>query len=81
MRGATYYNVQLFRNGKKVLTAWPTSTSFRLHDAWKFEGRTQRLTPGRYRWYVWPGIGLRSDGRLRKGARVARVRRDARLKP
>ncbi len=62
VRGATYYNVQLFRNGKKVLTAWPTSTSFRLHDAWRFEGRTQRLTPGRYRWYVWPGIGPRSAG-------------------
>jgi hypothetical protein len=58
---ATYYNVQLFRNGKKVLTAWPKSTSFRLARTWKFEGRTQTLSPGRYRWYVWPGFGARSD--------------------
>jgi hypothetical protein len=59
--GATYYNVQLFRNGKKVLSAWPKSTSFRLSRTWKFGGRTQTLSPGRYRWYVWPGFGPRSD--------------------
>ena len=28
---ATYYNVQLYRDGKKILTAWPLDTSFRLH--------------------------------------------------
>ena len=63
---ATYYNVQIFRNGKKVLSAWPTSTSFRLARTWKFDGRTQTLSPGRYRWYVWPGFGARSDGRYGK---------------
>ena len=64
--GATYYNVQVFRNGKKVLTAWPGSTSFRLARTWRFDGRTHNLTPGRYRWYVWPGFGPRSDGRYGK---------------
>ncbi len=59
--GATYYNVQLFRNGTKILTAWPKSTSFRLARTWRFDGRTQTLSPGRYRWYVWPGFGARSD--------------------
>jgi hypothetical protein len=57
---ATYYNVQLFRNGQKVLSAWPGSTSFRLSSSWRFEGRTHRLLPGSYRWYVWPGFGLRA---------------------
>lgn len=66
VRGADYYNVQLFRNGKKVLTVWPSSTSFRLAASWKFEGRTQRLSPGRYRWYVWPGFGSRSASRYGK---------------
>jgi hypothetical protein len=63
---ATYYNVQLFIGGKKVLTAWPTGTSFQLARTWKFEGRTQRLRPGRYRWYVWPGFGKRSASRYGK---------------
>jgi hypothetical protein len=63
---ATYYNVQLFRDGKKVLTAWPTRASLRLQRTWKFEGRTQRLSPGRYRWYVWPGLGKRTASRYGK---------------
>ncbi len=57
---ATYYNVQLFRNGKKILTAWPAGESFRLQRSWTYDGRAQRLTPGTYRWYVWPGFGKRS---------------------
>jgi hypothetical protein len=63
---ATYYNVQLYRNGTKILTVWPTSTTYRLTSSWRFAGRTQRLTPGRYRWYVWPGFGPRSATRYGK---------------
>ena len=66
MPKATYYNVQLYRNGKKILTAWPTTTSFRIERSWRFDGRVQRLTPGRYRWYVWPGLGARSANRYGK---------------
>jgi hypothetical protein len=63
---ATYYNVQLYRNGRKILTAWPTSTSFLLTRSWRHDGRVQHLTPGRYRWYVWPGLGARSANRYGK---------------
>jgi hypothetical protein len=63
---ATYYNVQLYRNGRKILTVWPSATSVRLQRAWRFDGRTYRLTPGRYRWYVWPGFGARSATRYGK---------------
>ena len=63
---ATYYNVQLFRDGKKVLTAWPAATSLRLEGSWRFGGQVQRLEPGRYRWYVWPGFGKRAAGQFGK---------------
>ncbi len=63
---ATYYNVQLYRGGRKILTAWPSTTSFRLQRSWRFEGRAYRLTPGLYRWYVWPGFGARSATRYGK---------------
>ena len=63
---ATYYNVQLFRNGQKILTTWPTTTSLHLEQSWRYDGRRQRLTPGRYRWYVWPGFGKRSANRYGK---------------
>jgi len=61
--GATYYNVQLFRGGSKVLSVWPKHASLQLRRKWKFEGRRYRLKPGRYKWYVWPGLGRRSAGR------------------
>jgi hypothetical protein len=63
---ATYYNVQLFLGGKKILTAWPTGTSFQVPQSWRFQGRTYRLRPGTYRWYVWPGYGARSASRYGK---------------
>ncbi len=61
--GATYYNVQLWRNGRKILSAWPTATRYALRTAWTFAGRRYRLSPGTYRWYVWPGLGARAAAR------------------
>jgi hypothetical protein len=70
--GARYYNVQLFRNGRKVLSAWPTGNHYTLRARWRYRGRTHRLVPGRYRWYVWAGYGPRAAHRygrlLAKGA-------------
>jgi hypothetical protein len=56
-RGATYYNVQIFRGSRKVLSVWPKSPRLRLPARWSYAGKTERLSPGRYRWYVWPGHG------------------------
>jgi hypothetical protein len=58
-RGATYYNVQLFRGGRKILSAWPRGTKFRLIGSWSFNGRRYKLTKGAYEWRVWPGVGKR----------------------
>lgn len=48
---ATYYNVQIWRKGKKILSAWPAGTTY----------RAPRLTPGSYSWIVWPGFGARTQ--------------------
>ena len=71
VRGARYYNVQLFRDGRKILSAWPKKPQLRLRDRWRFRGRRHRLVDGRYKWYVWPGEGPRSAHRYgeRIGAR------------
>jgi hypothetical protein len=55
-----YYNVQVYRNGQKVLSAWPTDHRLFLRETWTYGGRSYTLGPGTYRWYVWPGIGQRS---------------------
>jgi hypothetical protein len=59
---ARYYNVQLWRGGRKILSAWPARAHYQLKRRWKFGGRVWRLEPGRYRWHVWPGFGPRSKG-------------------
>jgi hypothetical protein len=63
---ATYYNVQLYRGGQKILTAWPEGTTYRVQSTWRFDGRAYKLTPGTYRWYVWPGFGQRKANRYGK---------------
>jgi hypothetical protein len=55
--GATLYNVQLYRDGKKVLSAWPKKTHFKLARHWRFGGHSHSLVRGQYLWYVWPGFG------------------------
>jgi len=59
-QGATYYNVQLFRDNVKILSAWPAKAALALKATWRYAKKTYRLTPGVYRWYVWPGYGPRS---------------------
>jgi hypothetical protein len=56
VRGAAFYNVQLYR-GRKVLSVWPAHASFQLNHVWRFGGSEVHLAPGRYSWYVWPGFG------------------------
>ncbi len=46
--GTAYYNVQIFRDGKRVLTDWPAQASFKLPTA--------LLEPGTYTWFVWPAL-------------------------
>ncbi len=57
---ATYYNVQLYLNGTKALSAWPATTRLQLARSWSYDGKAYTLKPGRYTWYVWPGIGGRA---------------------
>jgi len=60
---ASYYNVQLFRGRTKVLSAWPKTTKLRLPRTWRYGGRTFTFGAGRYRWYVFPGLGDRAANR------------------
>jgi hypothetical protein len=68
---ARFYNVQLWRGKKKLLTTWPKETKLRLRDTWTFGGRRQQLRPGKYQVYVWPAFGTLS--RPQYGKLVGRV--------
>jgi hypothetical protein len=63
---ATYYNVQLWFKGRKIMSMWPLKPFLQLRRAWAFGGRNHRLRPGVYRWYVWPGFGRKVQRRYGK---------------
>jgi hypothetical protein len=66
VRKATYYNVQVFRGERKVLSAWPKRAQLQLKRRWTFKGKQYSLRAGRYCWHVWPGYGKRSKHRYGK---------------
>jgi hypothetical protein len=66
VKTASYYNLQLFKGKKKVMSIWPHTTKAQLPGQWKYHGRKQTLSAGLYRWYVWPGIGAMKRHRYGK---------------
>jgi hypothetical protein len=66
VRKASFYNVQLFRNGRKVLSKWPVRAQLQLRRKWVWNGRRRALVPGTYRWFVWPAY-KRKGGGIRYG--------------
>jgi hypothetical protein len=54
---ATYYNVQLYRGERKILSLWPKAAKLPLKRSWTFQGVRYRLAPGAYQLFVWPGFG------------------------
>ena len=66
VRRARYYNVQIFRGERKLLSVWPTRPRYQVKRSWRFRGKPRRLVPGSYRWMVWPGYGRRAKGRYGK---------------
>jgi hypothetical protein len=63
---ASYYNVQLFRHGKKILSSWPTKPHYQVRRAWTYRGKRYRLGKATYRWLLWAGYGRRSEHRYGK---------------
>jgi hypothetical protein len=59
VRGATLYNVILWRDGVRILDLWPKEASVQLPN--------KRLEPGSYQWFVYPMLG---DGTDRRYGRV-----------
>lgn len=60
VRTATYYNLQLWRNGRKILSVWPLRSRFQVRSSWTYRGRKYSLGAARYLVYVWPGFGSKA---------------------
>jgi hypothetical protein len=57
--GASAYHVELFRGDEKVFAADTKRAAIDVPAGWTFAGRSQKLGPGEYRWYVWPVVSGR----------------------
>ncbi|MGN6431347.1 MAG: hypothetical protein ACTHNB_11555 [Gaiellaceae bacterium] len=66
VRGASYYNVRLFRGRVRILDLWPSQPVVKVPRAWVYGGVHYSLRPGRYTWFVYPGIGKPSRLRLQR---------------
>ena len=63
VRRATYYNVQVWRRGHKVLSLWPWRSSLQMRGTWRYRGRTYTLSAAGYTVLVWPGFGSKAAAR------------------
>ena len=60
VKGAKFYNVQVFRGQTKVLSVWPRSARRSLGPTWRWDRKLRALKAGVYTWYVWPAVGSRA---------------------
>ena len=59
VKGARYYNVQVYAGKKRVLVSWPAGGKLQLPQAKLKRGKT-------YTWYVWPGLGAKAKAHYGK---------------
>jgi hypothetical protein len=54
VRGAAYFDFELFRGSERVFTARPRQPRLTLPSTWTYAGRRYSRAPGSYRWLVRP---------------------------
>jgi hypothetical protein len=59
---ARFYNVQLVRDGRTILSDWSRRPRYQLAATWTFKRHDESLAPGRYAWYVWAAKRRQSSG-------------------
>ena len=63
VRRAAYFNMQVWRDGRKILSIWPRLSQYRLSSSWTFKGKRHMLAGGQVSVYVWAGFGPRAAAR------------------
>ena len=59
VKGARYYNVQIYAGKKRVAVGWPGGHSLVVPHAKLHKGV-------KYTWYVWPGLGAKAKAHYGK---------------
>lgn len=66
VKGAGFYNLQLWRGKAKVLTTWVRDPKLALRQRWTFDGKQRTLGNGNYKAYVWAALGTPAKPRYGK---------------
>lgn len=53
---ASGYRIELFRGTERVFSSGTIRPQITIPAHWKLGGQRRSLTPGEYRWYVWPVV-------------------------
>jgi len=72
VRNARGYSVEFFRGGRRIFVARTVKPRLTLPVRWTYRARRYRLTPGEYRWYVWPLARSRSG--IERGKAIVQAR-------
>ena len=54
--GAAGYYIELYRGNDRVFAASTEGARIDVPAMWWHDGKSQRLVPGEYRWFVWPVV-------------------------
>lgn len=60
---ASYFNMQVWRDGRKILSVWPRFSQYRLSSSWTYKGKRHMLAGGQVSVYVWAGFGPKAAAR------------------
>ena len=63
VKDASYFNVQVWRNGRKILSRWPIRTSLKMRSSWTYGEKRFSFSSGHYVVYAWPGFGSKAAAR------------------
>lgn len=63
VKGASGYRVEIHRGSSRVFVRETRKPEVAVPRTWRLDGRTHRLRPGEYRWYVWPIVSGRRAAR------------------
>jgi hypothetical protein len=65
---AVGYDVEILRGGAVLYSKSTTAPRLHLSNRWTYAGRAITLSPGTYRWYVWPVV--RTDASRARGPAI-----------
>jgi hypothetical protein len=71
VEGAVAYRVEFFRGDEQVFAVRTEAPRVEVPSRWRHAGKVQRLSPGVYRWYVWP---VRPGRRTKESPAIVRAR-------